>query len=399
LKKNKVITIAAVPFSQNLGDGIIHEALCHSIINIDKTIKINTLDIAGRRSLIFSDKKKILNSFFLKFVIYFPKLIKYLLLFIYFEFLHNLKNKKYFRSAIKKSDFVIIGGGQLFSDVDLNFPIKLNCLLREIILFNKKTYVYGVGVSNKVSKIAVFLFSRLLNHSLISEIFVRDFASTKNTINLYSKKSYEVWDPGILISEKYSKLSVQKNKYIGLNITNPINLMYSGDINTKIDYLDFYFKIITHLVKKKKQILLFTNGAIEDEEFKNTLFQNFKSNFNNSLTNCSRPKSTLELVNIISSSEFIISHRLHANIIAYSYKIPSVAIIWDNKISGFFKKINREKFVLDLNSPNWYPTFKKMLTCKHFNIDIKTHTINLKDAMHQIKNLVFKINNENSDSS
>ena len=58
MKKNKVITIAAVPFSQNLGDGIIHEALCHSIINIDKTIKINTLDIAGRRSLIFSDKKK-----------------------------------------------------------------------------------------------------------------------------------------------------------------------------------------------------------------------------------------------------------------------------------------------------------------------------------------------------
>ena len=94
--------------------------------------------------------------------------------------------------------------------------------------------------------------------------------------------------------------------------------------------------------------------------------------------NCNRPKSPLELVNIIKSSEFIISHNNFKQIIiAYSCKIPSLAILWDHKILVFSKKlIEKAIVIIDVNSSNWYTSFKKILTCKDFNIDIKTHTIN-----------------------
>ena len=35
---------------------------------------------------------------------------------------------------------------------------------------------------------------------------------------------------------------------------------------------------------------------------------------------------------------------MHSNIIAYSYRIPAVGIVWNNKQLMFGKSINREKY-------------------------------------------------------
>lgn len=45
------------------------------------------------------------------------------------------------------------------------------------------------------------------------------------------------------------------------------------------------------------------------------------------------------LVKTISRFQSIISFRLHSHIIAASLGIPSVAVVWDDKVRGFFGKI------------------------------------------------------------
>ena len=53
---------------------------------------------------------------------------------------------------------------------------------------------------------------------------------------------------------------------------------------------------------------------------------------------CYNPK---ELVDLIAEFSGIISHRLHANIVANALGIPSVALTWDKKVQSYFDLIDR----------------------------------------------------------
>ena len=65
---------------------------------------------------------------------------------------------------------------------------------------------------------------------------------------------------------------------------------------------------------------------------------------------CTTKKSALqipeELAHLISSYDAIVAHRLHANIIAYSYAIPHVGLGWDTKMEGFFEATSRDEFLI-----------------------------------------------------
>jgi hypothetical protein len=65
----------------------------------------------------------------------------------------------------------------------------------------------------------------------------------------------------------------------------------------------------------------------------------------------SAPKHPKELAKTISGFRALISHRLHANIIAHSYAIPTVGLKWDAKILSYFILIDREQFCLEMRSP------------------------------------------------
>lgn len=59
-----------------------------------------------------------------------------------------------------------------------------------------------------------------------------------------------------------------------------------------------------------------------------------------------RPKSVDELVNIISSFDAAVVTRLHSSIIAYSFDIPTIGLVWNNKQLMFGKAIKHsERFI------------------------------------------------------
>ena len=51
------------------------------------------------------------------------------------------------------------------------------------------------------------------------------------------------------------------------------------------------------------------------------------------------PSKPEELVKTISQFKSIVSFRLHSHIIAASLNIPSVSVVWDDKVRIFFEKI------------------------------------------------------------
>lgn len=388
----KNIIIAAVPFSPNLGDGIIHEALEFSISSHKQNVILHTLDIAGRLDYgaNYSNIKSSTSS--LKYFVAIPKFIRIIIVLCYVQYLYYKRLKPVYHNKLSISSIMIIGGGQLFSDVDLNFPIKLYFLLKQARKTNTSIIIYGAGISSNISRIGEWLFAKLLNSNLIKNVYLRDDVSIQNYFKyrFINKRIQEVWDPGILISRKYPKIFDKKKKYIGIGVSSPMNLKYSGDSFVEINYDSVLLKIITHLISLNKNILLFTNGTIEDEEYKERLYTKISSDEKRNICLASRPNRPLDLVNIITETEYIISQRLHANIIAYSYKIPSIGIVWDKKLVGFFKKIKREGMLLDLNNQDWFSMFAKLLTDSLIHINIDDHTQFLNEADFQIKEMMIK---------
>lgn len=55
------------------------------------------------------------------------------------------------------------------------------------------------------------------------------------------------------------------------------------------------------------------------------------------------PKSLKELCGFISSLNYAILTRLHSSILCYSYSIPSISLIWNNKQRLFGKLINHSE--------------------------------------------------------
>jgi len=398
-KRNREgIIIAAVPFSPNLGDGIIHEALEFSIYSHEQNVILHTLDIAGRLDYDVNNSKINNTKSSLKYFVAIPRFIRIIIVLCYVQYLYHKRLKRVYHNKLSKSSLMIIGGGQLFSDVDLNFPIKLYLLFKEARSTNTSIIIYGAGMASNISSLGEWLFAKLLNSKLVKNIYLRDDISIQNyyKYRFISKGIQEVWDPGILISRKYPKIFNEKKKYIGIGISSPMNLKYSGDSFVEINYDSVLLKIISHLISLKKNILLFTNGTIEDEEYKERLYAKISEEEKGKICLASRPIRPLDLVNIITATEYIISQRLHSNIVAYSYKIPSIGIVWDKKLVGFFKKIKRERMLLDLNNQDWFSVFTKLLTDSLIHINIDEHTQFLNEADSQIKEMIIK-NKRNDD--
>ena len=65
------------------------------------------------------------------------------------------------RKELEKSDVIVVGGGHLFGDDQLYFPLRLNAAACELADLGKPVAIYAVGVAKKLSDTAIKLFSVL----------------------------------------------------------------------------------------------------------------------------------------------------------------------------------------------------------------------------------------------
>ena len=86
--------------------------------------------------------------------------------------------------------------------------------------------------------------------------------------------------------------------------------------------------------------VFFTNGLYEDYQFAKEIAYECKAEL------LDIPNNLGQLCEDISSMEFAIVTRLHASIIAYSYKVPTINLLWNNKQRMFGEISNRSEYYL-----------------------------------------------------
>lgn len=342
----KKILICAVPFSDNLGDGVIAASLAHIAGLKYPEARVEFLDIAGRLGF---EEENLRGGGAFRVFAKLPSLVRSLIVFLYCLKGYFSGWRKNWKAAVDDADLVVIGGGQLFCDVALNFPAKLFLLSR--LLRGKKVVILSVGVTAKWSAAGRFLVGRFLKNAKPVFYATRDRESAHNLHTCFRIPRDDIRvvpDPALICADAFSsELSAEKNWDIGICVSSldalVMNSEYEGSNSTQS--ARFFATLAEALQAEGKRVLYFTNGASED----NRVLEEISSASEVPGSVFLVPRHPDELVSLISACSCIVAHRLHANIVAYGLNIPSIGMNWDKKVESFFELTGRKRYLFDLS--------------------------------------------------
>lgn len=339
----------AVRFSPNLGDGLIAECLAYGIRAQVPAAEVVSVDLAGRT---YYGAKTLRNrQLALQVLKRLPGQVRTSLVANRLEkALATLAPT--WNGLVAGADGVIIGGGQLFSDADLNFPLKVAQAVRSARYNDVPVAVYGVGVSRNWSSRGAQLFGELKSVE-VPFIGVRDQGSMEawnaQLAELKTPKPELTRDPGLLAAECYGPGRMTGT--IGVGVTAQDVLAYHSDAavaGAAQGIRSYLAGVVTELARRGHRVTLFCNGATEDRR---TLALVADSPQVKALIQHRRvlvaphPETPEELAHTVSSFRAVLSHRLHACIVAYAYRIPAVGLSWDKKVQSFFESVGRQAYL------------------------------------------------------
>lgn len=367
------IAVCGVRYSPNLGDGVISDCLGWMIRHlVPNAIPIHT-DLAGRSSFgeetISSRRQK------LKLLLALPQ-------FAQDAIVRMLLGKKIRATLLPNwlenldgCEAAIIGGGQLLSDSDLNFPLKIRGLMSGLRQKDLSCVFYACGVTYRGGAGASIL-GQCLNDSIVKAIFLRDersieaAAGFKNALGV-SPSSKHAYDPAIHVSDAYAdRLTNEKEFDVGVNFTDPVNMTYSsGRELPYVATLDATMSdVVSALADSGQRVALFTNGATEDEEFLSHCEQLYSLTAKPSVVRLPRPIQPAQLVQSIDRMQTVIAHRLHTNIIAFGLRIPSVGLEWSQKVPHFFQLVNRQGCLVEKDAMTSQTVLRRHASLKDFPV-------------------------------
>ncbi|MFC1753099.1 polysaccharide pyruvyl transferase family protein [Thermoproteota archaeon] len=240
-------------------------------------------------------------------------------------------------AAMLKSDCVLFGGGGLFQDSSSKRSIFYYLFLYQLaVLFKKPVYLVSQGIGPIKSRVAKWLFSKLLKKTIPNRISVRDQESL-NVIQ--SLSSFQPVLSSDLAYFKYnpSFKDPHENELpaIGISlrtITSRAPWISSLEtffqkVNEPLVFLDFYHKQDSDFFKKNT-----------------SLFSNFEASLDMN-------KVLVEQEHVPYSIQLVIGMRYHACVWASLNHIPFLALAHDPKLIELAKDLKQE--YLDFNSPDF----------------------------------------------
>ncbi|GIT92003.1 hypothetical protein JANAI62_24600 [Jannaschia pagri] len=331
------ITQFGLRYSPNLGDGVIAECVAHGVRTRKPGVDLTHVDLSGRGDFgaVTVRNREMLLAILDRLPLW---LRQRLTLWKLGKLMDRLEAD--WRAAAQ-CDLAVIGGGQILSDANLNFPIKVGQAARLLREAATPTAIYAVGVSKNWTPKGQALFARLLETDL-RMVGPRDAHSlTAWTDQTEGGPTPEVLlDPGLLAAECYGPAKAVSGR-IGLCVTDFNLLGHHADGSVAggaVGPVEFYVGIAEALITKGFDVCLFTNGAAEDRALRARVAAALGQR--DGVLVPEDPVRPDDLVSQIGACEAVVAHRLHACIVAYSYGRAIVGLGWDRKLQSFFETVD-----------------------------------------------------------
>lgn len=337
MSRMKNVLIIAARYSNNLGDDVIYDVVSNACKKA-RGIEPIGLSISGKRGYAENISVEPSNKD-LKTVV--KDYLKSTTLFsVYVKEKGAIRLRKNL-DELNWNDFdiIVFAGGQLFMDYFVHW---IAIIVSYAEKYNKKVIFNCCGMG-KLSSSSVKLLSKVLESDNICNITLRDGLNQFRTL-FENEKVIQTIDPAINSVSVYGRRK-KICRRVGFGIISHKMLLQNNILIAEDEYIMFIKQMIEFLEHNKREIVVFTNGAIDDYKFAQLAL---KSIGKERLLE-KRPIRPGELVDIIASCEHIISFRLHSLILAASYDIPSVGLVWDLKVKSFFETIEREEWAILLS--------------------------------------------------
>lgn len=232
-------------------------------------------------------------------------------------------------------DLVVVAGGQLFMD---RYFLFLAEYIRRMTEMRIPVYLNACGIGPIYSRTIRQRFSEALKSPYVRLISCRDDAALVQ--KLYAgrdRRVMETFDPALWCGNVYNVKKDPKADVTGLG------LMYTKSVDSEKAAL-FWIKLIRQLEKNGKKWKIFVNGSEDDIVFVRYVLSGLPELEGSFEDYCVPvPKRPDELTAMVAGFRSIISFRLHSHIIAASLDVPSIAVVWDDKLKFYFRKIGHEE--------------------------------------------------------
>ena len=249
---------------------------------------------------------------------------------------------------------VIFAGGGIVKYKYQEFHIYIDEFTKRADKLGVPVMMNAVGVEGyDENDPECMLLKRALNRDCVKYI------STRDDIDTLSGKYCENNQVTELVADPVCSLSFLKplrkkphtGRIIGLGTVRS-GLFVDNDIDfTREDMLKFWSLLVHEIQKRGMQCRVFCNGTTADMQFLNDLAKYMGlSDTEKKELMYERPTSVGQLARYINGFDAVITGRLHASIIAYSYAVPSVGLVWNEKQRMFGRIIGHpERFIETCN--------------------------------------------------
>lgn len=345
------IRLFNVKFSPNLGDGLLSECLEKALIALGASQDTWSIDLAARQ--VYGDglaaRLQIMSGLDMM-----PAWMRREFIRLPLAVQARRKWRPHYSSHIRGADAVVIGGGNLISDIDLNFPTKLTLAIKAAERLTLPFVVYASGVTSDWTPRGTAMMKKAFSNPLLRGVFVRDQDSKR----LWDEKlgdasgfdAVVVRDPGLLASDfiPSSRIHDTPLPVAGVGIMSHIAIRYHAENAPGTLHLaNWYLDLVRGLVAKGFHTVIFTNGSPEDIAYLEKLKPQLRA-IGGDAVSFPVQRTPSELCAIISSLDVLVAYRMHAVIAAYSYGVPSVGLAWDRKLRSFMASVEREEFLCDV---------------------------------------------------
>ena len=205
------VALLNVKYSANLGDGLLSECLEGSLASAlgrvggaGGPIVVESIDLAGRTS--FSSGSGFRGTV-LKTLEGMPDWVRQPMMYVVLKTLVRTRLRKFYADSLAGVDAVVLGGGNLLADSDLNFPIKIEAALAEATRRGLPVAVFGDGVTRNWTRTGTRLFARAFSRTRLIDVTVRDTRSQAVWNDLLAGRSIQpaglACDPGLLAASRY----------------------------------------------------------------------------------------------------------------------------------------------------------------------------------------------------
>lgn len=259
----------------------------------------------------------------------------------------NLKSIE--KESVIHSDLIFFAGGGLFRLSYLNFFDYLKQIMEIAEERDIPVIFSSIGMNNMdADEEGEKTLEDFFEYSCIKAVAVRDHAELfKRYTKSRSFNIEEVCDPAVWTKHVYNirPAADKKSRLIGINVVRGGLFKDNGRDWKLADELKFLKRLSELLDEAGFEYRFYTNGSILD----NNALHYFVREYGIEEEKCIFPHTTREVVSAVSTFDAAVTFRMHSSIIAYSFFIPSVSLVWNDKIPFFYKKTGYPDRALDVD--------------------------------------------------